>query len=196
MKLVLIPAGEFMMGQPGIRFGDEHDPPHRVYISKPFYLGIDQVTQEEYEKVMVTKSNSRPKATRNPADRVSWNDAVEFCRRLSVQEGGTYRLPTEAEWEYAWRAGSSPTIHEDHPIGQEKLNAWGLRMPGLLSEWCADWYAGDYYRQSPQEDPPGPLRGTERVQRGSPSGLCYDRGHSAPDYRGFGNGFRVVKTSD
>ena len=102
MKFVLIPAGEFMMGSPAAH----KDPRHRVRISKAFYMGIHEVTQEEYEKVM-GKNPSGFKGAKNPVEEVSWNDASEFCRKLSTQSGGEVRLPTEAEWEYACRAGTT-----------------------------------------------------------------------------------------
>jgi len=122
MKLVLIPAGEFMMGShesaaalakafdtDAKLFKDEH-PQHPVKITRPFYLGVYEVTQQQYEKVMGDKPWSGDERVEEgpeyPATCVSWNDAQEFCRELSSKEGRTYRLPTEAEWEYACRAGS------------------------------------------------------------------------------------------
>ena len=201
MKLKLIPAGEFMMGSGkspqelvrllGMRedatkwFTDEQ-PQHRVRITKPFYLGVYEVTQAEYEKVM-GEDPSNFKGPSHPVEQVSWNDAVEFCKRLSAKEGKTYRLPTEAEWEYACRAGST-TLYSfgDDPAslgqhawhrgnshgvarraGQKKPNTWGLHdMHGNVWEWCADWWAEDYYAVSPTDDPPGPETTTYRVIRG------------------------------
>ena len=112
MKLRLIPAGEFMMGSPGMESDrSDNETQHRVSITKPFYLGVTEVTQEQYQKVMV-KNRSQYKGPQNPVETVSWADAVEFCRKLSAlpaekAAGYEYRLPTEAEWEYACRAGTS-----------------------------------------------------------------------------------------
>ena len=106
MKLKLIPAGEFMMGSPA----DEEGPVHRVRITKPYYLGIHEVTQGQFEEVMGTSPWKGQSAVKEgagyAASYVSWDDAVEFCKKLSAKEGREYRLPTEAEWEYACRAGS------------------------------------------------------------------------------------------
>ncbi len=211
MKLVLIPAGEFMMGSgesaealgkacdlPAKLFKDEH-PQHRVKITKPFYLGVHEVTQSQYEKVMGNKpwrgrTNVRygvEEGPEYPATFVSCEDAQEFCRKLSSKEGRTYRLPTEAEWEYACRARSKTrycygddeselgtytwygknawNVGEEFPHRAKlKLaNAWGLYdMHGNVSEWCEDWYGGDYYEDSPAANPTGPKTGSYRVYRG------------------------------
>jgi len=200
MKLALIPAGEFVMGTrkeqidriiglyPDAKrewFEDEC-PPHRVRITKPFYLGVCEVTQGEYEKVM-GKNPSGFQGASNPVETVSWAEAVEFCKRLSAKEGKTYRLPTEAEWEYACRAGTTTlygfgddpaTLGEygwnrdnsgrkTHPVGEKKPNAWGLYdMHGNVSEWCRDWYGEDYYAKSPPTDPQGPSHASYRAVRG------------------------------
>jgi formylglycine-generating enzyme required for sulfatase activity len=174
-------------------------PQHKVRITKPFYLGVTEVTQQQYAKVMGNNpscySNSRPGAdigkgldTSNfPVEMVSWDDAVEFCKKLSEMEGCTYRLPTEAEWEYACRAGSTSRYcfgddesqlveyawyslnsgNTSHPVAQKKANAWGLHdMHGNVWEWCSDWYGKDYYTKSPKDDPTGPATGSSRVIRG------------------------------
>ncbi len=187
MKLKLIPAGEFMMGSPESvdDTDDKAKPQHKVRITKPFYLGVHEVTQAEYEKVM-GENPSNFKGARNPVEQVSWNDAVEFCRKLSAKEGKTYRLPVEAEWEYACRAGTT-TLHsfgdnkeslgqyawysensdkKTHPVGEKKPNPWGLYgMHGNVCEWCADYFAS-YYAVSPTDDPAGPKMGSNRVRRG------------------------------
>jgi formylglycine-generating enzyme required for sulfatase activity len=201
MKLVLISAGEFMMGSPGDeeeRFDEEQQ--HRVRITKPFYLGVYEVTQEQYEKVMDVEPAYFFVGKDLPAE-VSWDQATEFCRRLGQKEGTTYRLPTEAQWEYACRAGTTtpfafgetlssetdanfdgsgfpygnsgkgPSRERTTPVGSFRANAWGLYdMHGNLSEWCADWYDEDYYNRSPLDDPQGPTSGIKRVVRGG----CYD----------------------
>ena len=195
MKLTLIPAGEFLMGSPDSeQGGDNEKPQHRVTITRPFYLGVYPVTQEEYEEVMGSNPSSGEWWARRPVTDVSWEDANEFCRRLSEKEDCEYRLPTEAEWEYACRAGSTTlwcfgdadselkdyAYYNDYPnnlvctktVGNYKPNAWGLHdMHGLVSEWCKDWYGADYYGTVFPEcrDPQGPTkrRGKEgRVTRG------------------------------
>ena len=196
MKLVLIPPGEFMMGSPASEKDKDLDenPQRRVRITKPFYIGKYEVTQLQYGIVM-GKNPSHFKGVSNPVEKVSWDDAVEFCKRLSEKEGVTYRLPTEAEWEYACRAGTTtafchgvslssgqanfdgrypcggakngPYRKKTTPVGTFTPNAWGLHdMHGNLWEWCADWYQRDYYSHSTVDDPKGPTSGKERVLRG------------------------------
>ena len=188
MDLVYIPAGEFMMGSPSNengRYGDE-GPQHRVRITKGFYLGIHEVTQAQYQAVM-GKNPSRFRGADNPVEQVSWHDCAAFCKRLSRKTGRSVRLPTEAEWEYACRAGTTRRFcfgdndsglreyawygnnsgGKTHPVGGKKANAFGLYdMHGNVWEWCADWYDGGYYKQSPTDDPRGPRGGKTRVLRG------------------------------
>jgi len=156
-------------------------------------LGVYPVTQAEYERV-VGRNPSCFKWAEDPTmpvESVSWKEAVEFCRRLSRKEGKKYRLPTEAEWEYACRARGSArySFGDDfaslgdyawycgnsdsrtHPVGQKKPNAWGLYdMHGNVWEWCADWYAEDCYATSPPNDPAGPSSGVSRAVRGGSYG--------------------------
>jgi formylglycine-generating enzyme required for sulfatase activity/tetratricopeptide (TPR) repeat protein len=183
LEMVLIPAGEFMMGSSD----SDRDalpiekPQCRVRITKPFYLGVYEVTQAQYLKVM----GNNPSYFRGeslPVESVSWKDAMAFCKRLSNlpterSAGRTYRLPTEAEWEYACRAGTNTAYSfgddvialgdyawceknangTSHPIGQKKPNAWGLYdMHGNVIEWCADWLDFDLRHKSFVEDPVGP----------------------------------------
>jgi len=184
----MIPAGDFLMGSPnlsGDASGDEK-PQHRVRITQPFYLGIYEVTQAEYECVMeFNPSGFKESGPLSPVEYVSWDDAAEFCRRLSEKEGMTYRLPTESEWEYACRAGSvthysfgdgdsalgehawyiGNSEAKTHAVGQKRPNAWGLwDMHGNVWEWCADWY-GPYDKEI-GDNPTGPSAGTGRVYRG------------------------------
>ena len=224
-------------------------PRHRVKITRRFYLGKCEVTVGQFRQ-FVEATGYRTDAEKDgkggqppfqlgynpefnwqspgfalakdqPVVQVSWNDAVAFCRWLSEEEGKTYRLPTEAEWEYSCRAGSASrySFGEDatslgeygwfrgnspnaaaHPVGQKKPNAWGLYdMLGNVWEWCADWFAKDYYKQSPLIDPSGPRSGRWHVTRGgSWSGTnpisfrCALRHHRHPHYRTHGMGFRVV----
>jgi formylglycine-generating enzyme required for sulfatase activity len=177
MDFILIPPGEFMMGSPAdeqYRYIDE-EPQHRVRITKAFYMGVTEVTQKQYRVFMITALFF--KGENLPQGSVGWDTAVEFCRKLSQKEGKTYRLPTEAEWEYACRAGSTTRYcfggsdsmlsdyawyhdnsdYKTHPVGQKKPNAFGLYdMYGNLWEWCSDWYDKNYYSKSPTDDPKGP----------------------------------------
>jgi serine/threonine protein kinase/formylglycine-generating enzyme required for sulfatase activity len=212
-------------------------PRHRVRIASPFYLGMYEVTRGEYLRIMpappgpalptpkpVAAAHPVIDAAALPIDMISWLDAQEFCRRLSELPeervaGRTYRLPTEAEWEYACRAGSvgrfSGTDETSlrsvawyrqnandlpHRVGMKLPNAWGLfDLQGNVQEWCLDWFSPDYYRLSPTADPAGPESGTARVLRGGcwltpPGGLrSSSRAWAAPQTREKGIGFRVVR---
>ncbi|MCY2990257.1 MAG: formylglycine-generating enzyme family protein [Planctomycetota bacterium] len=191
MQLVLIPTGEFLMGSPDSdsEAGSAEKPQHRVQITKPFYLGVYEVTQTQYQKV-VGSNPSEFKGESLPVETVSWEDAVAFCQRLSeVAEervaGRTYRLPTEAEWEYACRAGSTGKYsfgeseaelgksawynknsgNTTHPVGAKQANAWGLcDMHGNVWEWCQDWYGP--YAAGQASDPSGSGAASLRVLRG------------------------------
>jgi formylglycine-generating enzyme required for sulfatase activity len=193
MKLVLIPAGKFLMGSPKTEEKrDSDDGQHPVTISKAFYLGTTEVTQKQYQAVMGSNPSTL-KGDDLPVEKVSWNDAVEFCKKLSQKEGKAYRLPTEAEWEYACRAGTSTPFHTGATIstdqanydgkytygngvkgvsrqkavavGSFKPNPWGLYdMHGNVFEWCSDWYGK--YPQGEATDPTGPKQGALRVLRG------------------------------
>jgi formylglycine-generating enzyme required for sulfatase activity len=222
MKLVLIPAGKFMMGSPDSEQGRRGDegPQHEVIITKPFYLGLTEVTQAQYEAVMGTNPSHFKGAT-NPVEMVSWNDATEFCKKLSEKTRQAVRLPTEAEWEYACRAGtktrfsfgdsdsalgdyawcSSNSGDKTQPVGQKKPNAWGLYdMHGNVREWCADRYGG--YPKGTVSDPFGTASGDRRMLRGGSwySGAtdhfrcAYRLNFFAPSLRNFSFGFRCAKT--
>ena len=227
MKLVLVPPGEFEMGSPKELIEEElttpdiedwyrgrvpsEGPRHHVRITRPFYLGMYVVTQEEYQRVMganpsefsaTGRSKDRVAAQNTkcfPVEMVSWPDTDEFCSRLSEMAGEKsagrrYRLPTEAQWEYACRAGSTgrcffSTVSDErkaaedllpdyawcggnssarpHAVGGRRASPWGLYdIYGNVSEWCQDWYGQDYYAKSPTDDPDGPPGGSYRVVRG------------------------------
>ncbi|MGD0090679.1 MAG: SUMF1/EgtB/PvdO family nonheme iron enzyme [Planctomycetota bacterium] len=224
MEMVLIKAGEFMMGADNEGCNEEK-PAHKVKISKPFYMGKFHVTvaqfrafvdamkfQTEAEKagnkgwgfdgqwhglsnVNWKQPNFQQEDT-HPVCLVTWNDAQEFCKWAAKNTGRNVCLPTEAQWEYACRAGTTTRYntgdkdsdldkaawfegnsgHKTHPVGLKVPNAWGLYdMHGNLWQWCADRFQSDYYKDSPPADPPGPTVGGERVLRG---GSWFD----IPDY--------------
>jgi len=219
MKLALIPAGKLLMGSPGDEAGRDEDegPPREVIISQPFYIGVHEVTQGQYEAIMGANPSKFVDAAK-PVESVSWEDAVEFCRRVSRRTHQPVALPTEAQWEYACRAGSKTRFgfsDDDRQlstyarygqgaeagtaaVGSKKPSAWGLHdMHGNVWEWCADWYASSYVNAATQ-DPTGPLSGQWRVLRGGSWAntwegcRCAARNKSTPDVRYNGLGFRVV----
>jgi formylglycine-generating enzyme required for sulfatase activity len=226
MKLRLIPAGSFQMGSPYSEKNRENDegPVHQVTISKPFYLGVYDVTQEQWEKAM-GNNPSGVKGANKPVTDVSWNDAQEFVRKLSEKEKIQYRLPTEAEWEYACRAGSTTTYYwgdnfdpryawskensggAPHEVGQLRPNAWGLfDMSGNVWQWCEDWH-GKKYSGGDQTDPKGDPSGDGRTRRGCSwyEAAMYartaNRATSHPDFRHLkpnllvsNLGFRLART--
>jgi len=188
---VYIPPGEFMMGSPEDESGRcENEILHRVRLTRGFYIQTTQIKQGQWKKLM----GNNPyyfKGEYLPVENVSWNDAVEFCEKLSRNTDRTYRLPTEAEWEYACRAGTQTVYNwgdradcsranygngwseeckgknpgKTMPVASFLSNAWGLYdMHGNVWEWCNDWY-GDYPTDS-VVDPMGPSSGSDRVLRG------------------------------
>ncbi|MDR0881623.1 MAG: SUMF1/EgtB/PvdO family nonheme iron enzyme [Candidatus Adiutrix sp.] len=211
MDFVLIPAGSFLMGsdpQKDSKAYDDEFPQHRVSISQPFYLGKYEVTQEQWAAVMGSNPSSF-KGRTNPVEQVSWDDVQVFIKELNLKEGtGKYRLPTEAEWEYAARAGTNSPYsfgddeselgdyawyghnsgHNTHPVGRKQPNAWGLHdMHGNVWEWVEDWYG--VYSSSHSSDPRGPSSGSLRVNRGeswySPAEDCRSaiRSYASPGSR-------------
>ncbi|WP_020469450.1 bifunctional serine/threonine-protein kinase/formylglycine-generating enzyme family protein [Zavarzinella formosa] len=206
MSFTLIPVGKFLMGSPDDEDTrtDDEGPRHRVTITKPFHFGIYPVTQAEYERVMGENPSAFGKrqggGPSHPVEQVSWEDAMEFCRRLSalpreVAAGRQYRLPTEAEWEYACRAGTlsafsygdrlsftmahfdgrrpyggcrpGTTVELTAKVGQFEANPWGLfDMHGNVWEWCSDWYGETSYPNRDSEDPTGPSKGEQKALRG------------------------------
>ncbi len=220
MELVLIPAGEFLMGSSNS--DSDEDPLHRVRISQPFYLGKYEVTQAQWRAVMGGVPSGFTGAD-HPVQKVSWSDCQEFCRKLSARTGRTTRLPTEAEWEYSCRAGTTTaysfgdskgrlddhawcrgiSASEIHSVGVNQPNPWGLYdLHDNVWEWCGDWYGEDYYADSPDRDPTGPDSGMYRVHRGG-SGFdlasfcrCAYRSRGRPGFRGYTYGLRVVAETD
>jgi formylglycine-generating enzyme required for sulfatase activity len=232
MAFVAIPPGRFQMGSPDTEPGRrEHEgPQHPVVISRPFYMGLCPVTQGQFERVMGKNpsafSRGHGGSPEHPVEMVSWHDAAAFCEALGrlpgeQMHGRAYRLPTEAEWEYCCRAGTTgpfsvgdkltpadchfasaagKTGHtRTEAVGKHRANGFGLLdMHGNVQEWVNDWYDEYYYFDSPADDPPGPARGTLKVVRGG----CFTafandcrsaarRGH-APTSPSNTTGFRVV----
>jgi formylglycine-generating enzyme required for sulfatase activity len=216
MEFVRIPAGTFMMGsEDGY---DNEKPVHQVTVSRDFYLGKYEVTQEQWQAVMGTNPSGHAGEMR-PVEMVSWDDAVAFTEALARSTGHDVRLPTEAEWEHACRAATTtryyfgdatPDLADHgwaasnsegmtHFVGRKLPNAWGLYdMLGNIWEWCSDWYDAGYYDQSAATDPVGPPSGTDRVIRGG-GYLLRDmsvrsaaRGHHPPNLRFKDLGLRVV----
>jgi sulfatase modifying factor 1 len=218
--MVVIPAGTFMMGSPESeegRFSNETQ--HRVTISRPFYLGRFTVTQEQWKLVMGKNPSgwTLPKGDQLPMTYLSWEDCQEFIRRLNASSKGGFRLPTEAEWEYACRAGTS-TIYsfgdkitpkkanyddsnkgEPVTVGSYKPNAFGLHdMHGNVWEWCDEWYAD--YPTGGATDPKGPQKREIRILRGGSFDFSADFARSAKRSnltqggRIRGSGFRLART--
>jgi len=261
MKLVLIRPGEFLMGstqaetdqyakegsqlkldpqdhrredvrQSYLTVVGREGPQHRVRITKPFYLGVYEVTQAEYEEVAkknpsyFSKKGDAKELARYPVEKVTWQDAIEYCRNLSELPaekgaGRGYRLPTEAEWEYACRAGSKGRHYfgddqakldeyawfaenakvQTHPVGEKLPNAWGVYdMLGNVSEWCQDAWAAGFYANSAVEDPlSDPDRGQYHMIRGGafwcPAQMCRSAHRPNSGGRSYAIGLRVVCTT-
>lgn len=229
--LVRIPAGEFSMGLKGGH--DDEQPAHRVRITHPFDIGKFEVTQAQWETVLseahptpgvklrnsegaeVSRTPSHFQGASLPVETVSWHDVQLFLSRLNDRDPSHhYRLPTEAEWEYACKAGrhgetaseaeawtKENSKEQTHAAGQKSANPWGVfDMQGNAAEWVEDWYSRDYYEQGPHLDPTGPRTGSYRVYRG---GAWLDEpGNCRATYRGFdfpvskfyNVGFRIVRT--
>jgi formylglycine-generating enzyme required for sulfatase activity len=226
LEMVLIPAGEFLMGSPDSDTWarPSEKPQHRKRIADPFHLGKYLVTQEQWESVM-DNNPSRFKGPKNPVETVSWDDCQKFLEKLNAKigkQGGKFELPTEAQWEYACRAGSTTRYcfgdeesgldefgwyaanadGKTHAVGQKKPNAWGLYdMHGNVSEWCQDWYDSGAYAGSLKEDPKGPATGLYRVYRGGscryPAVDCRSAWRSSyePGDRQGSLGFRISRVS-
>jgi uncharacterized protein (TIGR02996 family) len=198
MKFAWIPPGTFMMGNSAKEVA--LDPPHQVTLSQGFYLGVHPVTQAAWREVMSKdrrrfpgKNPSHFQGADRPVEQVTWSDCQKFLRKLSHRDRKRYRLPTEAEWEYACRAGTTTPFYfgetistdqanycgnhiygagkkgvdrqETTPVGSFPPNGWGLYdMHGNVREWCSDWMGA--YPTEAVCDPQGPATGSRRVLRG------------------------------
>ncbi len=242
MEFVLIPSGSFTMGSPKSEEGrDDDEIQHEVVISKPFLAAKYEVTQGIWKKVMGKNPSHYKECGEDcPVEKVTWLDAVKFCNRLSEKEGlepayriiqtivtwnqsaKGYRLPTEAEWEYACRAGTTTKYctgdsdadlgragwysenaeSKTHPVGKKAPNTWGIYdVHGNVSEWCWDRYGKDYYANSLATNPTGSLKGSDRVIRGGGWFFGYarycrsaNRGEGNPDASNGNLGFRLVRS--
>jgi len=223
MKFQKIPKGKFsraLLKDEGEREDDQVR--HEVEITKDFHIGTTEVTPEQWYKVIKTKPWKGKEGDDIAASYITWNEAKKFCEKLTeleAKEKRKYRLPTEAEWEYACRAGTQTSYsfgdigteldkyawyRESKPnhasqVALKKHNQFGLYdMHGNVWEWCSDWYDENYYENSPDKDPQGPKNGTKRVCRGgsfkAPADECRSayRDKEKDDHRSSRTGFRVV----
>jgi sulfatase modifying factor 1 len=220
IELILVKGGCYQMGD---TFGDgdsDEKPVHEVCVDD-FYIGKFEVTQGQWKAIMGNNPSHFSSCGDNcPVEQVSYNDIQEFINKLNQRSGGgKYRLPTEAEWEYAARSGgksekysggndvdsvawySSNSGSKTHPVGQKKPNGLGIYdMSGNVWEWVQDWYDGNYYKNSPRNNPTGPNSGFRRVSRGGSWGSyarlvrAANRGSYTPDDRYNRLGFRLVRT--
>jgi len=191
MTLVLIPPGEFVMGSAASEEGRKDEAQHRVRITRAFYMSATEVTQAQYAAAMGANPSGFEGLDR-PVERATWDDARGLCKMLSEQWGRVVRLPTEAEWEHACRAGTATQFNtgdeikpgeancrttDTHLGGDYRLkttpvasfppNAWGLHdMHGNVLEWCSDWYVSGLGGGTTADDPQGPISGGTRVARG------------------------------
>ena len=227
LELIWVEPGAFTMGSPPdepLRHKAE-GPQRRVTLTKGYWLGKTEVTQAQYEAVTGSNPSTFQTAGRDaPVERVSWLQAMAFCRTLTERErdagrlpaGYHFSLPTEAQWEYACRAGSSDHYAGEpnamswwegnsggttHPVGRKRPNAWGFHdMSGNVLEWCLDWY-GEYPR-GPQTDPTGPERGYYRIARGGSwrtdlrLGRSAARSGGSPGRLDYTLGFRLALVED
>jgi formylglycine-generating enzyme required for sulfatase activity len=220
---MLIQAGTFQMGS---NDGWESErPAHNVRSRQPFYLGKYPVTQAQWAALMGNNPSEFKGDPNRPVENVSWEDVQEYIRELNRRNGGEqYRLPTEAEWEYACRAGTATAYHfgnkseqlgqygwykenaggHTHPVGKRKPNGWGLHdMHGNVWEWVEDWYAPSYAAESVRSrmDHSSPAERKDRVNRGGSwvfdADFCRSatRGHVTPGHRAYDLGFRLLRTA-
>jgi len=220
LEMVFIPAGKFKMGSPETEKGrQKNEVQHEVAITKSFLIGKYEVTQEQWEALM-GKNPSINVGPKLPVTNVSWHECQDFITVLNSKTKGGYRLPTESEWEYACRAGTTTAtafgetitskdanydeskIDKPVPVGGYKPNAFGLHdMHGNVWEWCSDWYAN--YPEGLLVDPVGPKEGARRVLRGGSFNYfnvsnirsSYRGDFALPSSRTIGIGFRLAKTN-
>jgi len=187
MEFVFVPGGCFQMGSND--GNDDEKPVHEVCVDG-FWLGKYEVTQGQWQKIMGNNPSYFKEGDNYPVEQVSWRDCQEFIKKLNRRSGSSFRLPTEAEWEYAARSGGKDEKYaggndvdrvawydsnsgsflrknSTHPVGTKAANGLGLYdMSGNVWEWCSDWYGSDYYGRSQEHNPTGPASGSNRVNRG------------------------------
>lgn len=220
MEFVYVKGGCYQMGD---TFGGGYpeEKPHEVCVGD-FWLGKYEVTQSEWEKLMSANQSSSKKGPRYPVENVSWDDAQVFIKKRNSQSGLNYRLPTEAEWEFAARSGGNKenwagtsddssfteyawhdknSGNTTHEVGTRKPNGLGLYdMSGNVFEWCGDWYDENYYNSSPRDNPAGPQIGSMRAIRGGSWNIYRRNVRASYRYRGSSNfrrndlGFRLALT--
>ena len=220
IEMVFVKGGEFIMGDDNGVYTSEK-PAHKVFVSD-FYIGKYEVTQKQWTDIMGSNPSYFKGCDKCPVDSVSWNDVQEFIKKLNQKTGKTYRLPTEAEWEYAAGGGAnnrtkwagtnneselknyawygSNSGSKTHPVGTTaKANSFGIYdMTGNVWEWCNDWFGSDYYQSSPFNNPQGPSSGYSRVLRGGSwhyetgGGSVASRRNSRPDIEWDYCGFRLL----
>jgi formylglycine-generating enzyme required for sulfatase activity len=214
LEFVKVKGGTFTMGDSAL----EDAKPHKVKL-RSFYMQKTEVTQELWEAVMGSNPSYFNVCPNCPVEEVSWDDIQQFISKLNAKTGKTYRLPTEAEWEFAARGGKKSkgykyagsneieavawydgnSGYKTHPVGQKSPNELGIYdMSGNVWEWCSDWYGESYYNSSPGKNPQGPASGRRRVLRGggwdyNPQ-LCRvsNRSYNYPGRRNDNVGFRLV----
>ncbi|CAI2718622.1 formylglycine-generating enzyme family protein [Nitrospina watsonii] len=218
IELVKVPGGCYVMGDDG---GYDYEKPEHEVCVGDFYIGRYEVTQAQYQKLM-GHNPSKYKDSRRPVERISWNDAMAFIQKLNETENTqAYRLPTEAEWERAARAGTRTRYYwgdemdnayvwyygsaefQTHPVGTRKPNAFGLHdMLGNVWEWVSDWYGHGYYHHSPRDNPRGPDSGRFKTRRGGAvtNLVTYVRSatryRGLPDHRHYILGFRLARSPE
>ncbi|MCX5814720.1 MAG: formylglycine-generating enzyme family protein [Proteobacteria bacterium] len=222
LELVFVKAGCFDMGDTFSNGHVNEKPVHNACVSD-FYMGKHEVTQGQWKAVMGNNpSRSSSCGDACPVENVSWDDTQEFIKKFNSRDGKSYRLPTEAEWEYAARSGgkkekyagissdsdlgsyawyTSNSGNKTHPVGQKQPNSLGLYdMSGNVWEWVQDWYDKDYYSSSPRNNPKGPSSGSRKVLRGgswdvNPGDVrASNRGSGFPPYGDVSLGFRVASS--
>ncbi len=222
-NMVRVTGGKFSLGCTSEQSSDcegDETPVNQITLSD-FYIGKYEVTQKEWREIMGNDPSYFLGCDQCPVEQVSWDDVQTFISKLSVKTGKPYRLPTEAEWEYAARGGkkskgykysggnqlenvawvSPNSQNKTHPIGLKAANELGLYdMSGNVWEWCRDWHQNEYYSIMPLENPTGPQSGFEKVLRGGSyvnlQQYCRvsERGHTSPDNKLYAFGFRLARS--
>jgi formylglycine-generating enzyme required for sulfatase activity len=221
IEVIPVKGGTYTMGctkSQGDDCDSDEKPNHKVTVYD-FYIGKYEVTQRQWEHIMGENPSGHKDCPDCPVENVSWNDVQEYIKKLNAKTGKKYRLPTEAEWEYAAKGGRKMTAtkysgsnnledvawYDDNSsyyathVGTKAPNELGIYdMSGNVWEWCSDWYGKTYYKHSPKKDPKGPKKGSRRVYRGGSwyyfAAYCRvaNRNCSSPTFSDYNFGFRLV----